>query len=353
MVVLKAKLYNIPIILSSATPSLESLANVHLKKYKHITLTQRFRNIAMPITERVDIHSMHTKCISNTLREELIKNFARSKQSLLFLNRRGYMPVTTYTDCLEELSCPNYTSKLVYHKYSNNMQYHYCVYNQKPDLACRKYGNSNFNSFAIAVEFLAEEVAIIVPDAQLLVITSNVISTRKKAQEVIDSIRNREVDIIIGTQILSKGLHFRDISLVGIIQADNTAADIRVLEPAYQIISQVAGRAGKEGGSAKIIIQSKDSANPSIKYVIANQHKRFIEEKIANRKIAKMSRFSRLISITFSSFDEHKALCTAREFIKMIPKIENVDIFCPAQAPLYLLKKHYRYRLHHKSSKKL
>lgn len=349
MAVMLASLLKIPIILASATPSIESLYNCKIGKYKHLELKSRYGQARMPKIQLIDMEkekNFYSK-ISQALRSEMIHNLKEHKQSLIFLNRRGYAPVTMCKECLHKILCPHCNFHLVEHKFKKILQCHYCGFQEKHVTKCPNCGSHDkMTSVGAGVEKIEEEVRSFLPEARIALITSDTASSRSKVEELLSSINNHEVDVIIGTQMLTKGLHFSNLELVGVIDADEgiKGGDIRALERTYQLLHQVSGRAGRESDCGKVLIQSSDVNNIVMHSIAFGTTQDFIRSEIADREAAGMPPFSRIVILTIISKNESNNLTYANHLARNIPTIDEVSFLGPSPAPLFLINQHYRHR---------
>ena len=358
MAILKATLEKFPIILSSATPSLESYINAKSGKYNYFHLGDKFhqRNNAI---EMVDLRRTKLDSgtyISQTLREALAQNFALGQQSLLFLNRRGYAPVTLCKACGQKVNCLNCSSYLVHHKHSRRAICHYCGHNESFSHDCKSCGEKDaIINVGVGVEKIAEEVADLFPQARIALVTSDNIANFKDAEKVVTQILNNEIDIIIGTQIIAKGYDFPNLTLVGIVDADSGfySAELKSSEKSFQLLSQVIGRAGRKDYHGKIFIQTFNPQNFVFEKIIQNDKKGFYEFEIANRKSLNMPPFTKMANFIISAFEENKALSAAKMLASKFPFNDSIEVFGPAPTAISRLKNRYHYRVFLKTEKKI
>ena len=355
MAVLIAKKTNSLIILSSATPSLETLYNCTNKKYSRLSLTQRVNNYALPKIEIIDMKKEKRKnfWISEKLEKEIKKTISENQQSLIFLNKRGYSPVMLCKKCGKSEVCPHCDFSLVFHKgiFNNNKNLllcHHCNYQIEFKNECTSCkAKDSFITVGPGVEKIFEEVSSLFPQAKICLLSSDTLKKREEHNEILTSIYKNEVDIIIGTQIISKGHHFPNIKTVGIINIDNLlkSIDIRANEKAYQLLTQVSGRAGRAANNGKVFIQTFLPDNKIIKMASEKMDLNFYNWELCNRKRLNHPPFSNLISVII----REKNLKTLQEHSKLIlsklKKFEKINIYGPAPAPIFKLKNIFRYRL--------
>ncbi|WHQ46641.1 MAG: primosomal protein N' [Candidatus Midichloria sp.] len=349
MAVLRGKIENIPVVLSSATPAIETIYNYKIGKYKKVQLTSRFSGVLLPDIKIIDMTEENlskNQFISPTLRHALENNLNNAKQSLIFLNRKGYAPITLCTKCGTKLSCPYCSSYLVFHRNKSSLECHHCGYKTKVITECSNCHSKDIIFFGPGVEKIEEELKKLFPLARVAIATSETISNQKSAMELLKKISNHEIDIIIGTQILAKGLDFKLLQLVGVIDADcsYTSGDIRAHERMYQLLSQVSGRAGRANERGQVFLQTYEPHNHILHSIINNNQNAFFEAELQNREASNTPPFSRIAVITISCRQENRLLEFAYKMSDIMPVLENLTVLGPSSAPLSLLKGNYRYR---------
>ncbi len=351
MAVVRAHLEKIPIILASATPSIETVENVKSGKYDELKLPSRHGGAVMPDIKIVDMRkeSVNKRTwLSPSLRSALASNINRSKQSILFLNRRGYAPLTLCQSCGHRFCCPDCSAWLVEHRNPSRLTCHHCGYRHGIPKTCPKCEKEDsLVSCGPGVERIAEEVSKNFPDAKISLMTSDNIANADEAATAVDQITNGEVDVIIGTQILAKGHHFPNLTLVGIIDADLGLAggDLRAAERCYQLLHQVSGRAGREKEKGTVIIQSYMPENSVIQALASGDRDAFIDMEAHSRKLSNMPPYSRLAGIIISGPVEANVIKTAKDIARTAPANQDVRLLGPVPAPIYLLRGNYRYRI--------
>ena len=355
MAVLRGKVEDVPVLLSSATPSVETLENVKKKKYYHEKLLSRFSGVKLPEIDIIDLKKENMKegqIISISLLKALIENKNKGYQSLLFLNRRGYAPITLCLSCGHKIKCENCDHYMVEHKRFNKLKCHYCDYKISLIDKCPECKEGRMSTFGIGAEKLEEEVGRILPEAKTIIFSSDVVSSVKKGREIVENIKAGGYDIIIGTQIISKGFNFDKLQLVAIVDLESTfcSYDIRALERANQLIYQVAGRAGRKIEGAKIYIQSYDNEHRLLSKIQKYDFNGFIKEETKEREMANVPPFSSLSLINMNSSNE-KVL---RTFCKSMSehKPNSLNIMGPSESPMFYLKNRYRMRFLIVSDKK-
>ncbi len=345
MAVARTYFERIPCLLVSATPSIETLVNAQEKnKYGYVKMENRFGQAVYPTVTTVPMQ-LDQSLISKGLREAMEQTLDARRQVLLFLNRRGYAPVLTCEDCGYRLMCPHCSVSLVLHQKDKKLKCHYCGHS-KPlkNYQCPKHGS--LIPFGPGVEKVAQEVQLFFPNYKTLVMTSDHMSSVKKLSAALDSIKNREVDIVIGTQILAKGHHFPYLTLVGIIDGDMglSGPDFRCSERTYQLLHQVAGRSGREQDPGQVIIQTLSPNHPVMQALIKWDRDSYIDYEIQDRKRMKTPPFGQLASILVSGTNIQKLRAYLQEMQYLKPYTKDVQVLGPVPAPLSYLKNHYRYR---------
>ncbi|MES2962057.1 MAG: primosomal protein N' [Pseudomonadota bacterium] len=357
MAIVKAKLENFPIILSSATPAIETYSNATSGKYHHFILEQSFGQ--KNAIEMVDLRRekfQANEFLSQKLREEIAQNLALQKQTLLFLNRRGYAPVTLCKTCGKKYDCADCDFHLVLHKSKKKLICHHCGHHEHLLSACKFCDEKDaVISIGAGVEKVEEEVRATFPDARIAVITSDNVSNFAEVDKLVKQILNSEIDIIIGTQMIAKGHDFPDLTLVGIIDADSSlySSELRALEKTYQILMQVIGRAGRREDVGKIIIQTYNPQNFIFEKIIESDKKSFYEFETKNRHALDLPPFSRLTRFEISSFVESEAKNFAKKLIQHFPIDDKIELFGPAPAALQRLKNRHHFFVNLKTAKKV
>jgi len=358
MSVLKAKIDNSHVILSSATPSIESYYNVKIKKYKHYKLNDKFFK-KTNVVNIVDLKNQNLEkgsYISGILKENIIRNFVDGHQSLIFVNRRGYSNLSLCKKCGHKVACPNCSSSLNYHKNSNLFLCHYCGHSENFKNDCKNCGeNNSIINIGVGVERIKEELLSIVPQARIALATSDAIKNFDDAKELVSLIEKNEIDIIIGTQLISKGYDFHNLTLVGIIDGDSGSysSDLKSSERLFQILSQVIGRAGRKDYHGKIFLQTYNPDNSLFKQLIENNHSGFLEMELKTRELANMPPFTKMAKLTIEGFDEKNTLLVSRNIAKIIPFSSKVEFFGPAPAPLFKYLNKFNYNIFIKTDKNI
>ncbi|MDC3172215.1 primosomal protein N' [Alphaproteobacteria bacterium] len=361
MAIYKAIRSSVPIVLASATPSLETYHNMKIGKYIHLTLPKRATGAALPDIKLIDLKANtpeRGKWISSVLTNEIKSKLDNREQSLLFLNRRGYAPLTICNSCGNKIKCVNCETWLVEHRSQNTLVCHHCGYTKRISNTCDICGaEGQIKACGPGVERIEEEINQLFPEAKLTVLSSDTMKSQKTLVKTLEKIKNNKVDIIIGTQMIAKGHDFPDLKLVGIIDSDVglSGGDLRASERSFQLLQQVSGRSGRhaidEQDKGVVFLQTYDNKNPIIRAIAKNNRDDFFEKELSSRKNANMPPYGRLASIILSSKYERKLDGFASELLRVAPLFKNVKIFGPAPAPLYFLRGKYRRRFLIKSDK--
>lgn len=355
MAVVRAKLENIPVVLSSATPSLETRVNVLNGKYREVVLPDRFGKAVLPTIDLIDMRRFPPEnkgemksFLSPVLLNEIERTFERGEQSLLFLNRRGYAPLVLCRKCGHRFQCPNCSAWLVEHRDGKRLECHHCGYRIPAPDACPVCGEEGeLTSCGPGVERIGEEIAARFPAARRLVVSGDLNATASEMAELMRRIHDREVDIVIGTQILTKGHNFPDLTLVGVVDADLGLAggDLRAGERTFQMLHQVAGRAGRADKKGRVFLQTFDPDNNIMRALESGDADDFLDAEIRTRELLKMPPFGRLAGIVVSASSRETAQRAANLLGRRAPAGDGVRVLGPTPAPLALLRGKYRFRL--------
>lgn len=359
MAVLRASINGAQVVLASATPSLESWANAEAGKYKRVTLTSRFGAAAMPQMHAIDMRDEGLpadRWISQTLVNEVKKRTEAGEQSLLFLNRRGYAPVTICRACGHQIGCDHCDARMVEHRFLKRLVCHQCGESKPMPEACPSCEvEGRMAPVGPGVERLAEEVEALFPEAQTSVLSSDVFGSARALKAEIVRIAEGDVDIIIGTQIVAKGHNFPNLTLVGVIDADLglQGSDLRAAERTFQLMRQVAGRAGRAEKPGVALLQTYQPAHPVIGAILSGDEEEFWKAEAAERRAAGVPPYGRMAGIVLSSpnvqeaFDIGRLLATRREPLLRI----GAQVFGPAAAPIARIRGRHRVRLLVKADK--
>ncbi|WP_353229252.1 primosomal protein N' [Novosphingobium sp.] len=349
--VMRARFESIPVVLASATPALESLAMADAGRYERLVLPDRFGGAQMPHIQIVDLREHQPdrgRWLAPPLVKALEERAKRGEQSLLFLNRRGYAPLTLCRACGYRFCCPNCSAWLVEHRLSHRLACHHCGHEVPPPPACPECAEPDcMVACGPGVERIADELREILPDARVMVATSDTLNSADKAAEFVEQVTHGGIDVIVGTQLVTKGFHFPNLTLVGVIDADMglEGGDLRAAERTYQQIAQVAGRAGRGEKPGEVLLQTRHPDAAVIAALASGDRDAFYAAETEARRDANAPPFGRWAAIIVSSEDEAEAKAAARGIGGTRPTLDDVMILGPAPAPLSLLRGRYRYRL--------
>ena len=351
MAVARARFENALIILASATPSLETVTNAATGRYGRYHLPDRHGSAGLAAVAAIDMRKVTlpaTRWLSPQLIEAVNQSLARGEQAMLFLNRRGYAPLTLCRACGHRLGCPHCSSWLVEHRRPGELQCHHCGFAMHcPEICPACEAEDRFAACGPGVERLAEEAAATFPEARLAVMASDTITSPAGAAELVRRMTEREVDILIGTQIMAKGHHFPLLTLVGVIDGDLGLAggDLRAAERTYQLLHQVSGRAGRAEHPGQVLLQTYMPDHPVMAALIAGDREGFLVQETSDRKARSLPPFGRLAALIVSGHNEAAVQSLARDLARTAPRGGGIEVLGPAPAPLTLLRDRYRYRL--------
>ncbi|RRN73607.1 primosomal protein N' [Agrobacterium deltaense] len=350
MAVVRARIAEFPVVLVSATPSVESQVNGSSGRYNTIHLHTRFGDAAMPDLHLVDMRRHPPErggFLSPVLLRGIGKTIEKGEQALLFLNRRGYAPLTLCRVCGHRFQCPQCSSWLVEHRFRNHLQCHQCGHNEPTPDHCPECGTfDHLVACGPGVERIAEEVEKHFPEARTIVLSSDLMGVKRLRLEL-EAIVKGEADIVIGTQLVAKGHNFPLMTLVGIVDADLGLAngDPRAAERTFQLLSQVTGRAGRTGLKSHGLLQTYQPQHPVMQAIVSGDASAFYEREIVEREKAVLPPFGRLASIIVSADTRGEAETHARGLRAAAPQIAGIMLLGPAEAPLALIRGRHRFRL--------
>ena len=359
MAIVRSHLGNIPVMLVSATPSLESMENVKQGKYKYLNLASRHAGAKMPEMHVIDLKVTppgRGQFISPPLQKALLQTLEAKEQSLLFLNRRGYAPLTLCRHCGYRFQCPSCAAWLVEHRHHTKMQCHHCGFTQQLPKECPEcHEEDSLAACGPGVERIQEEVQALLPDARTLILASDVITSPKMINDAVRQIEDHQVDVIIGTQIIAKGHHFPSLTCVGVVDADMglSGGDLRAGERTFQLLHQVSGRAGRGEKPGRVYVQTYMPEQMIMKALIANDRDTFLAAESRERERAGMPPFGRLAALILSCPDELKLDMFCRLLSQKAPRFDDIRILGPAPAPLAFLRGKHRRRFLVKTDKSI
>ncbi|WP_105440265.1 primosomal protein N' [Neorhizobium sp. T25_13] len=351
MAVVRARIGDFPIVLVSATPSVESQVNGLAGRYNTVHLPTRFGDAAMPDLHLIDMRRHPPErggFLSPVLLRAMKKTLERKEQSLLFLNRRGYAPLTLCRVCGHRFQCPQCSSWLVEHRFKSQIQCHQCGYSERTPEACPECGTfDHLVACGPGVERIAEEVEKHFPEARTIVMSSDLLGGVKRMRLELEAIAKGEADIVIGTQLVAKGHNFPLMTLVGIVDSDLglSNGDPRAAERTFQLLSQVTGRAGRTGLKSHGLLQTFQPQHPVMQAIVSGDAGAFYEREIAEREKAILPPFGRLASLIVSADTRADAETHARGLRAAAPKVTGISVLGPAEAPLALVRGRHRFRL--------
>ena len=351
MAVVRARLSEAPAVLVSATPSLETLANVEAGRYRRLTLTARHGGATLPAVAVVDLRLAppeRGRFLSPVLVQAVHDTLARGEQAMLFLNRRGYAPLTLCRACGHRMQCPNCTAWLVEHRARRALTCHHCGHLEPIPGTCPTCGaEHSLVPIGPGVERITEEASLVFPEARRLVMASDTLPGPHAAAEAAHRISNREVDLIIGTQIVAKGWHFPHLTLVGVVDADLGLAggDLRAAERTVQLLHQVAGRAGRAEAPGQVLLQTFSPEHPVMQALVGGDLAAFMEAEAENRRPGNWPPYGRLAALIVSADTAQAADELARDLGRAAPRGDGLVVLGPAPAPLAILRGRHRRRL--------
>jgi len=352
MAVARARFEQLPLVLVSATPSLESYYNARQGKYAEVSLPARHGGAELPATKMIDMRQAALDSgtfVSPILREKLAQAIAAGHQAMLFLNRRGYAPLLLCRACGHRFQCPHCSSWMVLHRSKHRLICHHCDYRIEEPKSCPACGaEDKLAACGPGVERLSEEVASFLPQARVAVMASDSMNSHKELSDTITAMSERRIDLLIGTQMIAKGHHFGDLAIVGVVDADLGLAggDLRAAERTYQLLHQLSGRAGREQVRGTVYLQSFLPEHPVMKALVAGDREAFLQAELQARERAQMPPFSRLAAIIVEGTQEETVMRTAKQLAAASPlPRDTCRLLGPAPAPLYRLSGKFRYRL--------
>jgi primosomal protein N' (replication factor Y) (superfamily II helicase) len=357
MAVVRAHIAKIPIVLASATPSVETEVNARKGRYQRVVLPARFGGQNMPQIEAIDLRREappRGRFISPRLAEQIKFAVQRREQALLFLNRRGYAPLTLCRACGHRFACTICDAWLVDHRFRQRLVCHHCGFSMpRPPVCPNCAAEQSLVAVGPGVERLQEEAASLFPDTRTMVLSSDLITSIETMRSELNEIAAGRVDIIIGTQLVAKGHNFPRLNLVGVVDADLGLGngDPRAAERTWQLLNQVIGRAGRDQGRGVGYLQTHQPEHPVMKALVACDREAFYANEIEARERTLYPPFGRLASLIISAGDRPTAEGFARRLASLAPRDERVQVLGPAEAPLAVIKGRYRFRLLLKSAR--
>jgi len=352
MAVVRGNLGDFPVVLASATPSIESHVNARTGRYRHVVLPGRYSGAELPKVTAIDLRKNPPdkgSWLSPILVEAVAETLAAKQQSLLFLNRRGYAPLTLCRSCGHRVDCPQCTAWLVEHRFRGRLHCHHCGFSIPLPERCPKCSDAgSLIACGPGVERVAEEVRERFPEAKLALLSSDLIPGIVEMRQIIREIEAGDIDIIIGTQMVAKGHHFPNLATVGIVDGDlglSQGADPRAGERTFQLLHQVTGRAGRALAEGRGFVQTHMPEHPVMEAIISGDREAFLEREIKARRSGLLPPFGRLAALIVSARDKETAQLMARDIAHRAPPSERIDVLGPAEAPIAVIRGRHRWRL--------
>ncbi|MEM6618026.1 MAG: primosomal protein N', partial [Pseudomonadota bacterium] len=359
MAVLRGSLTGAQVVLASATPSLETWANAQAGKYTRFDLNERFGVARLPQMRAIDLRQDEPPAgqwISPKLAREVFARLDRGEQSLLFLNRRGYAPLTVCRACGEQIGCDDCDARMVEHRFHGRLMCHQCGAQSPMPEACPSCGVAGkLSAVGPGVERLAEEAVARFPDARIAILSSDMATSGRALKETIRQIADGGADIIVGTQLVAKGHNFPLLTLVGVIDADLglQGGDLRAAERTFQLVRQVAGRAGRADRPGAAYVQTCQPDHPVIQAILSGEEEAFWRAEAASRELAGVPPYGRLVGVIVSGPDLPQVEATAQALARAAPILyrAGAELFGPAPAPIARIRGRHRIRLLVKAAK--
>ena len=346
----RCSMLKIPLLMGSATPSVEAWYMMQKNTLIKHTLTKRLAGGDFPKIKCINLNNFENSgCISKPLELELNNVLLRKRQAILFLNRRGFTHFFRCNSCGFELKCKNCSIPMTYHKKENRLRCHYCNYQEVPPQICPQCSSVEIGSSGFGTEFIEAETKAKFPNAKVTRIDTDVMKNKEELLQTLEDFKNGKGDILLGTQMIAKGLNFKNLELVGVILADSSLhmPDFRAAERTFSLITQVAGRAGRYFPDGKVFIQTYDPDNEAIFYACSNRINDFYGSELQKREILDFPPFTRLLRIVFRSFSKENVIKTAEQAAEILKKerTKGVDIIGPAECPIEKINSNYRYQI--------
>ena len=345
---------NIPLVLGSATPDINTFYKTETEETTLLKLTKRANNSSLPKVEIVDLKnelaSGNRSMLSYSLHQAMKENLKNKKQTILFLNRRGYSTFIMCRECGYTMKCPNCNISLTYHSFQNKLKCHYCGHEENPVKVCPECKSDKIRYFGTGTQKLEEEIKKIFPEASTIRMDVDTVTKKNSHEEILNKFKNENIDILIGTQMVVKGHHFPNVTLVGVIAADTSLNidDYRANERTFQILTQVAGRAGREKLPGKVIVQTYNPDNFAIELAQKQDYDEFYKTEITLRKQLKYPPFCDIIVIGFSGTDQ-KEIINVSTYVHNLFKTNlekyGINVYMPMPAPIDKIKNKYRWRI--------
>ncbi len=352
MALFRTEYNNIPLLLGSATPTMESMTRGLTNNYKLLTLKNRVLNSKLPeviIVDMIDEIKKRNSILSSTLKYELISTLEKGEQAIILLNRRGHSTYINCSNCGYTYKCPSCDISLTYHKSTNNLICHYCSYKTKKDDKCPSCGEESLNYLGLGTEKLEKHLMSVIPNANIVRMDQDTTTRKGSHDKIIKDFKEGKHNILLGTQMISKGLDFPNVTLVGVVNADNSLniPDYKSNENTFSLLNQTSGRAGRREKMGKVIIQTFNKDHNVFNYIKNNDYLSFFKEELSFRKKLKYPPYYYLVSIKVISKDYHKSLSNAEAVVKHLKRhLANDSIVLgPTTAMLFKLNNLYRFQI--------
>ena len=358
MAISRGSFEKIPVLLITSIPSVETFNNIINKKYSISKLKKRYQDASMPNFEIINLNNKkisNKSWLANETIEKVNYHLQKGDQALFFLNRRGFAPFVICKKCYKKFLCPNCSVNLNYHKSKNFLLCHYCGYKTKLNKICKDNMPCEFIMCGPGVERIAEELEQKYPDKKIRIFSSDTLNKKKSSEDLIEKIENKKVDILVGTQLISKGFHFSKLNCIVVVDADFSSHgyDLRSAEKNIQLYHQLSGRAGREGLSSTIYFQTYTPNDETLLNISKKDPHKFLLNEIELRKRNKLPPFCRFISVIISGKKEKQAINEAIKVKNQITKDIKEEILGPVNAPIFKLNQKYRCRLLLRSKKNI
>ena len=351
MAVVRARLSGFPVVLASATPSIETRVNADQGRYRRLVLPNRAGGADLPDIEAIDLRRHlppKGKFLSPPLISAVRQTLAKGEQALLFLNRRGYAPLTLCRTCGHRFQCPDCSTWLVEHRFRGILTCHHCGHTERRPPHCPECGEvDSLIACGPGIERIAEEISEAFPEAHRLILSSDLSGGAARMKEELAAVARGEADIVIGTQLVAKGHNFPKMTLVGVVDADLGLAhgDPRAAEKTFQLLQQVTGRAGRSGAAARGLLQTYSPGHPVMQAIVAGDAEAFYSHEIDERRVIGLPPFGRLAGIVVSADDRDAGQAHARALALASPKAAGIQVLGPTDAPLAVIRGRHRFRL--------
>ncbi|MCQ2589993.1 MAG: primosomal protein N' [Treponema sp.] len=346
----RAKNLNIPLLMGSATPSVEAWQGMTKGSIIAHKLSKRLSGGEMPHISCIDLKMFNMEgCISEPLEKEINKTFEQKHQAILFLNRRGFTHFFKCNTCGFELKCKNCSVPLTLHKNQNRLKCHYCGWSVIPPESCPQCGSLDIGTSGFGTEFIEAEAKAKFPNARILRLDTDALNNKEELLEKLEEFKQGKYDLLLGTQMVAKGLNFKNLQMVGVILADAGLhmPDFRASERTFSLITQVAGRAGRYFPDGKVFVQTYSPGNEAIYYSVKGQIAKFYETELQTREMLDFPPFSRLLRIVFRAFNKKDAeeTCQAASHILRENTPKGCEILGPSECPIEKINSNYRFQI--------